>query len=144
MVHALELLHAVLAPQGVLADLRPDRSANPPNRTRHPQVYCIAGDERVHAGYLKTLKPVADYRAANLAVRRVIRRGLFALQAVEVFDFHYYFDSLTHLEKALATRWTDTVLETSTHHHLGVLLHRHPNAQIMAVSRIRLNVMRKQ
>ncbi len=144
MVHALELLHAVLAPHGVLADLRPDRSANPPKSTRHPQVYCTEGDHRVHAGYLKTLKPFADYRAADLAVRRVIRRGLFALQAIETFDYHYYFDSLAHLERALATRWTDTVLEASTRHRLGVLLRKHPRALIMAVSRIRLNVMRKQ
>jgi hypothetical protein len=144
MVDALELLHAVLAPHGVLADLRPDRSANPPRHARHPQVYCVEGDQRVHAGYLKTLKPFADYRAADLAVRRVIRRGLFALQAVETFDFHYYFDSPAHLEKAVATRWTDTVLEASTNHHLRVMLRKHPKAHIMAVSRIRLSIMRRQ
>ncbi len=144
MVHALVLLHAVLTPHGVLADLRPDRLAIPRRPARHPQVYCVEGDRRVHAGYLKTLKPLADYRAADLAVRRVIRRGLFALQAIEAFDFHYYFDSLAHLEKALATRWTDTVLEASTRHRLRVLLRKYPRGRIMAVSRIRLSVTIKR
>src|SRR5712692_2085604 len=123
MVHALVLLHAVLTPHGVLADLRPDRLAIPRRLARHPQVYCVEGDRRVHAGYLKTLKPLADHRAADLAVRRVIRRGFFALQAI---------------------RWTDTVLEASTRHRLRVLLRKYPRGRIMAVSRIRLSVTIKR
>ncbi len=144
MVHALVSLHAVLTPYGIVADLRPDRLAIPRNRTRHPQVYCVEGDHRVHAGFLTSLKPLADYRAADRAVRQVIRQGLFTLQATEAFDFHYYFDSLAHLDKALATRWTDTILEDPTRHRLSVLLRRHPRAQVMAVSRIRLRVLMKR
>lgn len=145
MVHALVLLHQALAPDGTLVDLRPDRLANPQGRrARQPHVYCVQGGRRVHAGYLKTLKPLATYRAADHAVRQVIRQELFTFRAVEAFDFHYYFHTLECLDRALATRWTSTVLEASTRRRLGTLLRAHPAAQIMAVDRIRLSVLMKR
>lgn len=93
----------------------------------------MEGDHRIHAGVLTTLKPLADCHAADRAVRQVVREGLFALRATEAFDFHYYFDSPAHLDRALATRWTDTILEDPTRHRLSVLLRQHPRARIMAV-----------
>lgn len=75
MVHALVIAHGLLCAHGMVADLRPDRVTN--ICARHIQVYCLTGDHRVHAGRLKLLKPLADFRAADRAVREVIRRGRF-------------------------------------------------------------------
>jgi len=142
MVHALIIAHRLLRAHGVVADLRPDRVAT--IRARRTHVYCLTGDHGIHAGRIKPLKPLADFRAADRAVREVIRRGLFRLRAVEAFEFRYYFDTLPHFEKALARYWTDATLEDSTRRRLGRLLRRYPTARITAVARMRLNVLAKQ
>jgi len=145
MVHALVLLYGVLTSHGTLVDLRPDRMANAcDHRAGQPHIYCVEGEQRVHVGYLKTAKPLADYRAADRAVRNVIRQGLFALQTVEVFSFRYHVDSLATLDKALATRWASTILDAPTRRRLQACLHKHPAAKIMMVDRMRLTVMEKR
>lgn len=144
MVHALVNARGLLRTHGLVADLRPDTVTK--FRAGHIQVHCLTGDHRVHAGRLKLLKPLADFRAADGAVREVIRRRLFRLRAVETFEFRYYFDTFAHLEKALARYWTDAkaTLEDSTRRRLSVLLRRYPEARVMAVAQYRLNVLAKQ
>jgi hypothetical protein len=81
MVHALTVTRRLLRPHGVLVDLRNNRFAS--IRARHDQVYCLTGDRRLYAGPLKVKKPLADFRAADRAVREVVRRGLFRLASTE-------------------------------------------------------------
>ncbi len=144
MVHALELLHRALIPQGILVDLRPARRMSPGRHSAgFPQVYCVAGDRRLHAGHLQPLKPLAYYRAADHAVQKVIQRGLFAPEATAVFPFIFYFGSPGHFDKALATRWTDTTVPASTRRRVGFLIRKSPTSQIIAVEHLGLKIMRK-
>jgi len=87
--------------------------------------------------------PLADFRAADRAIREVVRRGLFRLGAIEAFELRYYFDTPGHLEKAVARYWTYATLEDSTRRRVDALLRRHPSATIMAVARQRVNVLVK-
>lgn len=140
MVHALIITRGLLRPHGALADLRNDRFAG--IRARDAQVYCLTGNRRLPAGRIKIVKPLADFRAADRAIHEVVRRGLFRLGAVDVFEVRYYFDSPAHLDKAVSRFWSPfATLEDSTRRRLGALMHRHPAAQIMAISQLRLNVL---
>jgi hypothetical protein len=140
MVHALILTRGLLRPHGAVADLRNDRFAS--IHARDPQVYCLTGDRRLHAGRIKIIKPLADFRAADRAIHEVVRRRLFRLGAVDVFEVRHYFDTPAHLDMAVARYWAPfATLEDSTRRRLGALMHRHPGAKITAISRLRLNVL---
>jgi hypothetical protein len=140
MVHALIVARGLLRPHGVLVDLRNDRFAS--IRARHDQVYCLIGNRRLYAGPLIVNKPLADFRAADLAIREVVRRGLFRLRTAEVFEVRSYSKTAAHLEKYAAKNPYVTVGD-ATRRRLGILLRRHPAAQILVVARTRLNVLVK-
>jgi len=144
MVHALIRLHRALSGRGILVDLRPDRRAAIPDRLFHTQLYCAVNGRQVHAGRLRAVRPLAVFVAADRALRHVVRRGLFAARSTATFNFHYYFDSPAHLERAVALYWPQTMLEISTRRRLSMLLRRHPGAEIMAITRVRLSVLAKQ
>ena len=145
MVHALTQIHRILAPHGVVADILPDRRVHGP--TRHagrPRVYVGSSRWCGPIGVLqKTAKKVADHRAADAAVKQVLRRGLFALQAADTFEFRYYFRTLAHLDDHLATRWIETSLPLPTRRRLLTGLHGHPTFQILVVEPTQLNVLVK-
>lgn len=150
MVHALRQIHRVLAPHGVVADLRPDRRLH--QRTRHarltlawlPRVYLGSGLWRGPVGVLqKTGKKLADHRAADTAIQQVLRRGLFVLSAADTFEFRYYFRTLAHLDNHLATVWVETSLPLQTRRRLLAGLRRHPTSQILVVEPVQLNVLVK-
>ena len=140
MVHALRVARGLLRPHGVLVDLRNDRFAS--IRARHDQVYCLIGDRPLYAGPLRIKKPLADFRAADRAIRDVVRRGLFRLRAVEVFEIRSYYETTAHIEKYAAQNPYVTV-EDTTRRRLGALLRGHPAAQILVVAQTRLNVLVK-
>jgi hypothetical protein len=138
MVHALRVVRSLLRPHGVLVDLRNDRFAG--IRARHDQVYCLTGDRRLFAGALELKRPLADFRAADRAIREVVRRRLFRLAAVDVFEVRTYYDSPGHIDKYAAKNPYVTVVD-STRRRLGALLRRYPAAQILVVRQTRLNVL---
>jgi len=138
MVHALIVTRGLLRPNGILVDLRTDRFAA--TRARQDQVVCLTGNRRRYAGPLEIRRPLADFRCADRAIREVVRRGLFRLDAVEVFERRAYLDSPAHLEKAMAgqryARLTDP-----TRRRLRALWRRQSGAQVLVVSRERMNVL---
>jgi hypothetical protein len=138
MVHALIVTRGLLRPEGILVDLRTDRFAA--IRTRHDQVFCLTGDRRRYAGPLEITRPLADFRCADRAIREVVRRGLFRHDATEVFEHLAYFDSPAHLERAVAGQ-RYARLTNPTRRRLRALWRRHPGAQILVISRERMNVL---
>ena len=144
MVHALTEIHRVLTPRGVLADLRPDRRTAMGKRWRGlPRVYCVSDGGEILAGVLGK-ENVADHRAADRAVREVLRRELFTLQSAETFPFRFSFRTLSALEDHLTTWWTNTTLPALTRRRLRLLMDRYPASQIVVIDTMRLDVMRKQ
>ena len=140
MVHALTVARNLLRRYGVLVDLRNNRFAS--IRARHDQVYCLTGNRSLYAGPLRIKKPMADFRAADRAIREVVRRGLFRLEAVDEFEIRSYYDSPAHLEKYAAKNPYVTVADP-TRRRLSALLRRHPAAQVLVVALTRLNVLAK-
>jgi SAM-dependent methyltransferase len=92
MVHALEEIHRLLRPGGMLIDIHPQQEA--------PLL------KVVRSGRLLFSEPVPghdaeDYRRADEAVARVVRRGLFALERTAEFDFLTYAGSVSEMRKYL-------------------------------------------
>jgi hypothetical protein len=148
MVHALTQIRRVLAPGGIIADLRPDRRGHRRSRragltpARLPRIYVGSDLRQGSVGVLqKAAKRLADHRAADATVQQVLRRGLFALRTADTFEFRYYFRTLAHLDDHLANRWVDTSLPLPTRGRLLTRLRRHPSSGILVVEPVQLNVL---
>lgn len=83
MVHALQRLHRVLIPDGVLIDLRP--------AIMYRRVSISRGKRPIHLGELDD-DFTLDY-AADAAMERVARRNMFHLEHRERIVVRRYFDS---------------------------------------------------
>jgi len=142
MVHALEQAHRVLRARGHVIDLHPERGSRTRYGRRLPVF--VRADADVPAGYLRG-RPGGydDYLAADRAVARVLRRGLFTLESTEVLALRDHLRSLEALEHVLATEWIETTLGPSTRRRLQALLYRHPAGKIVVVEAVRFNLLRK-
>ncbi len=108
-------------------------------------MYIAAGYRLIPAG---TLPEPADYYgrylAADRAVERVLRDGLFTLQASEVFPLRYYFRSLPAMEATIEKEWIGMTLGETLRRRLQTLLRSRPPAQIVVVEPFRLNLLQKR
>jgi hypothetical protein len=102
MVHALHEVHHVLAPDGILVDLRPIED--------HWPVEVASLRESREAGRVMDL-PVglADDEAANQSVAQILKEGKFEREKEEFFPFFYYWNSPKEMEKFIAEEWEDFV-----------------------------------
>jgi hypothetical protein len=144
MVHALTESHRVLRPHGHVVDLHPERGPGR-RRARRLPVYIAAGYRLIPAG---TVPEPADYYgrylAADRAVERVLRDGLFTLQASEVFPLRYYFRSLPAMAATIEKEWIGMTLGETLRRRLQTLLRSRPPAQIVVVEPFRLNLLQKR
>jgi hypothetical protein len=110
MVHALERVHSLIAPGGVLIDIHP-QSYNPPVR--------VNGQ---HVGVVRETDDFVEYRQASAAVEEVIGRGLFAVERSATFPVLTHADSLPELLSFLAEEWTAAVLEDGLQRRIESLM----------------------
>lgn len=90
MVHALEEIHRLLEPAGVLIDI------HPVNEALHVEIH---EDGRIDlVGDLAVRQWCTDFEQADLALAEVTKRGVF------VVEHHRLFDSLTHYGSAAEMR----------------------------------------
>src|SRR6478672_509170 len=95
MVDALSEIHRVLAPGGILVDARPDSRVSAYAERRRPR-----GFQRF--GVVRTSRPeIANDRASDRAIARVVREGLFKSRRRGRFWFLMQFSSLAELRKYL-------------------------------------------
>ena len=96
MVHALGEIHRVLAPGGTLVDARPDSRVPAYAERRKPR-----GFQRF--GVVKTSRlEVANDRASDRAIARMVREGLFKRMRRGRFWHLVPFSSLAELRKYLS------------------------------------------
>jgi hypothetical protein len=101
MVHALEIIHMLLAPDGCLVDIHPD--GQPP-----PIEACIA-DQIHHLGYLQETDNFIEYGQASAALAEATRRGLFVVEQQGTFIFITRAASVDELHTFLNESWGDAI-----------------------------------
>lgn len=92
MVHALREAHRILKPNGLLFDLRPG--------LEHRRVGLSRAGRWHPVGNMR--ENFSDDRAANAAVKRILREGLFERERHMQLDLKRYLDTLEDLDAWLA------------------------------------------
>ena len=106
MVHALEKIHRLLKPDGILIDIHP-----PPE----PSSIDVRVDDRTHAaGWLHETDDYGDYEAADEALAAIVARGLFVIERRGIFSFLTYADTLAELRTYLTEEWEDARIDDVT------------------------------
>ncbi len=102
MVHALREIHRLLAPNGILIDLRPLADNWP--------VEVASNREIIKAGRVDDL-PVGleDDKAANEAMAHVAAEKLFIQEQEEFFSLFYYWDSPKEMQEYIDDDWADII-----------------------------------
>jgi SAM-dependent methyltransferase len=102
MVHALDEIHRLLVPGGVLIDLRPVLD--------HWQVEVASGREVRETGRVQDFEiGLADDIAANQAIRQAEARGWFIRENEEFFSYVYSWDTPKEMEEWLEEEWNDFI-----------------------------------
>ncbi len=100
MVHALQEIRRVLAPEGILIDLRPLAASWP--------VEVASGTESRVAGHIHDLQAgLAEDEAANAALQNAAENGWWILERQEHFPFFYYWDSPNEMQEYIEEEWED-------------------------------------
>ncbi len=102
MVHALNEIHRVLAPGGILIDLRP--------LADNWQIEVASRREVKEAGRVTDLAVgLGDDRAANDSVKQAETHKRFAREREEFFPFFYYWDSPNEMKGYMDEEWAGFV-----------------------------------
>lgn len=102
MVHALEEVRRVLAPGGILLDIRPL------NDRWHVEVVSARASQET--GRLDDLpEPLSADTASNKAMQKVERRGWFKREQEQLFPFFYSWDTPSEFEEFVAEDWSDFI-----------------------------------
>lgn len=102
MVHALGEIHRVLAPDGVLIDLRPlcDRW----------QIEVFSARETRQTGHVTDLPlGLEDDESANQAMRNAESKGWFTRENETFFPLHYVWDTASDMEKWVDEEWENFI-----------------------------------
>jgi hypothetical protein len=100
MVHALEESWRVLAPGGVLIDIRP--------YSNNPALEILSGQAVYHAGQIDDSLGLPIDLAADHAVQTLVARGAFLKQHEARFPLAYYWHSLLELQTYILEKWADS------------------------------------
>ena len=107
MVHALNEIRRVLAPDGILIDLRP-LAANWPIEVATSQDFLEAGRLSDSATGLE------DDQAANESMAKAEAQKWFIRQKEEFFPFFYYWDSPNEMKEYMDEHWADFITVDET------------------------------
>jgi len=89
MVHALEEIHRLLKPAGVLIDIHPVSESSPIEIHQSGQIDLV--------GYLSVRQWCIDFQQADNALTEIAQRGLFAVERERVLDSLTYYDSAAEM-----------------------------------------------
>jgi hypothetical protein len=92
MVHALEEIHRLLKPSGVLIDIHP---------VSEPSLIEIHQDGKIDlVGHLSVRQWCIDFEQADSALAEIVQRGLYLIEHNDMFDTLTYYDSAAEMSTA--------------------------------------------
>ncbi|CAG0931784.1 hypothetical protein TFLX_02276 [Thermoflexales bacterium] len=114
MVHALEKIHTLLKPDGILLDIHP---------TNEPAALAVRLREQlIPAGWIHESDDYVEYEWADEALQRSVDTGRFKLERTGTFDFIWHADSMADLRIYLAEEWKDASIDDVTAMRIEELL----------------------
>ncbi len=106
MVHALETIHELLGPDGILLDIHP---------TNEPATIVVRlAEQLIPAGWVHESDDYVEYEWADEALQRVVGDERFALAQAGTFQFVWHADSMSELRAYLAEEWKDAIVDDMT------------------------------
>jgi hypothetical protein len=106
MVHALETIHDLLKPGGILLDIHP---------TNEPAtIECRLREQIIPAGWISESDDYVEYEWADEAVSAAVNGGLFTQERCGTFEFVWHADSMNELRAYLAEEWKDAIIDDVT------------------------------
>jgi len=102
MVHALEIVHHLLHPNGDVIDIRP--SSDPPPIIVRSEL----GD--ITVGWLQETDDYIEYVQAGQAIEEAVGRGWFKVKQEDEFIYIIHAGNLAELRDFLAEEWHDAVI----------------------------------
>ena len=102
MVHALETIHGLLKPNGILIDMRP--KGIPAEFRGHRD------NESMPLGQIDETDAFIEYRQAAEAMEKAVDKKLFRLQVSGEYDFVIHADSFEEMKAYLTVEWTDAII----------------------------------
>ena len=129
MVHALDEVRRVLAPGGVVVDLRPLLD-------RWPAEVAWAGGFEEAGRATDLSEPLSDDAAANAAMEALATSGGFEREGQETFPLFYYWDTPNEMREYLDEQWDDVIhIEDAVWREIGATW-----ARASGDARVRLRV----
>lgn len=136
MVHALESVHRLLVPSGVLIDLRP--------RALDATLEVFASGRFAVAGFIDEIDHGIEYEQAEAAMAEALGRSLFRVERASTFTFARYAASLADLRADLATSWRDAVIPDDVAWRIeSWLAFGGPYAEVVLREHVRIARMRR-
>jgi hypothetical protein len=102
MVHALEIIHNLLQPQGTLVDIHPSGES--------PTIELVHGGHKSLLGYLQETDDFVEYSQASAALAQAVDIGLFQVERQGTFQFSTVATSVDELRAYLTDNWQDAIL----------------------------------
>lgn len=106
MVHALEITHDLLRPDGILINLQPV------GKPRSLEIH--TAEVITRAGWIGHRLNFALHKAAQEAVAQVVHGGLFVIEHEHTFPFLYHAESFSVLREWLAEKSKNSILDEAT------------------------------
>ena len=103
MVHALEQIHFLLKPDGVLIDIHPIGEP--------PPIEVRLGADIHTVGWVREADDYCEYVAATEALKTAVSRHLYTWQKQGTFTYTVYTDTILDLCEYLAETWTDAIID---------------------------------
>jgi 2-polyprenyl-3-methyl-5-hydroxy-6-metoxy-1,4-benzoquinol methylase len=105
MVHALETVHSLLKPGGVLVDIHPG--------TEKAGILAQVNGKEYFLDSVEETDDYIEYKQANEALAQVIERGLFTIEEAGQFTFLIHAATIEEMREYLTANWKDAILNES-------------------------------
>jgi hypothetical protein len=105
MVHALETVHSLIKPGGMLLDIHPG--------TNKAWVEANVNGKEYFLDTLEETDDYIEYKQAGDALAQVISQGLFSVDEKGRFPFIIHAGTMEELREFLAENWKDAVINES-------------------------------
>ncbi len=105
MVHALETVHSLIKPGGLLIDIHPGQDK--------AWVEVRVNGKDYFLDVVEETDNYIEYRQANQALAEIVKRGFFNVEEPGKFIFIIHADSMNEMREFLSANWKDAILSDS-------------------------------